>query len=262
MADLKDKIVVVTGASRGLGEAMALGFAEQGAHVVLAARNADDLARVEKSCMAAGAAGVAVVTTDVTDETQVKHLVDTVIEHGGRIDVFVANAGISYMLLTEERFTELPTYDIELARQIFDVNVFGLWRCMKYALPVMAAGSSFIAIGSETGRVLRPGSGAYALSKTTVDGMVAMAAKENAERGVRVNCLSPGGMVDTQLFGPDGMPDRLKQMFAPLPADIIVPAALHLATEDVTGMFLSGKEFNARGAEALVPVVASAAPQG
>lgn len=260
MADLKDKIVVITGASRGLGEAMAVGFAEQGANVVLAARSVDDLERVQKACAAAGAASVTVVATDVTDDDQVKRLVDGVIEHDGRIDVFVANAGISYFLLTDERFAEIPTYDIDIARQIFDVNVFGLWRCMKYALPVMAAGSSFIAIGSETGRVLRPGSGAYALSKTTVDGLVAMAAKEQAERGVRVNCLSPGGMVDTQLFGADGMPDRLKQMFTPLPADIIVPAALHLATADVTGMFVSGKEFNARGAEALIPAVASAAP--
>lgn len=262
MGEIADKVVVITGASRGLGEAMALGFAAEGAHLVLAARSADDLERVEKSCLAAGAASAQITPTDVTNEDEVARLVAATMERHGRIDIFIANAGISYMLLTDQRFAEIPTYDLEYVHRIFDVNVYGLWRCMKHALPVMTAGASFIAVGSETGRALRPGSGAYALSKTTVDGMVTMAAKENEERGVRVNCLSPGGMVDTQLFGPNGMPDRLKQHMPPLPADIIIPAALYLATTDVTGMFLSGRAFNAGGPDAAVPATTPPAPRG
>jgi NAD(P)-dependent dehydrogenase (short-subunit alcohol dehydrogenase family) len=112
----------------------------------------------------------------------------------------------------------------------------------------MPAGSSFIAIGSETGRALYPGAGVYALTKTTIDGMVTLASREMAPAGVRVNVLSPGGMVDTQLFGPDGMPEWLKQQHPPLPAEVIVPAANWLASEasvPVTGSQVSGKAFNA-----------------
>lgn len=253
MGELAGKVVVITGASRGLGEAMALAFAEEGSNLVLAARSLDDLERVQKSCVAAGAGSATIVQTDVTNEDDVAHLVAGPMENEGRIDVFIANAGISYFLLTDKRYGEVPTFDIDIVNKIFDVNVYGLWRCMKHALPVMTSGSSFIAIGSETGRVLRPGSGAYALSKTTVDGLVTLASKENAERGVRVNVLSPGGMVDTQLFGLNGMSEQLKQHVPPIPADVIVPAAKYLATADMTGMFLSGRAFNAGGADAAVP---------
>lgn len=262
MSELAGKVVIITGASRGLGETMALAFAEDGANLVLAARSVDDLERVQKSCLAAGAASAAIVKTDVTVEDDVASLVSGAMEAHGRIDVFIANAGISYFLLTDKRFAEVPTFDLDIVQKIFDVNVYGAWRCMKYALPVMTQGASFIAIGSETGKVLRPGSGAYALSKTTLDGLVTLASKENEERGVRVNVLSPGGMVDTQLFGLGGMSEQLKQHVPPIPADIIVPAARYLATADVTGVFLSGRAFNAAGAGAAVPATTPPPPRG
>lgn len=266
MGEIAGKVVVITGASRGLGETMALAFAQDGARLVLAARSADDLERVQKSCLAGGAASATVVQTDVTSEDEVARLVSGVIDRDGRIDVFIANAGISYFLLTDERYREVHTYDLDIVHRIFDVNVYGTWRCMKYALPVMAAGSSFIAVGSETGRVLRPGSGAYALSKTTLDGLVTLAAKENEERGVRVNALSPGGMVDTQLFGLEGMSDMLKKHAPPIPPETIVGAARYLATAPVTGMFLSGRAFDAAGPDAAVPATPPAptppAPRG
>ncbi len=151
-------------------------------------------------------------------------------------------------MLTDKRYTDLTTYDRDIFERVLEVNVTGLWLCLKHALPVMQEGASFIAIGSETGRALRPGSGIYAITKATVDAMVTMASREQVERKVRVNALSPGGMVDTQLFGPTGMPDFLKQMRPPLPADVIVPAAVWLASpesEGVTGALISGREFNA-----------------
>jgi NAD(P)-dependent dehydrogenase (short-subunit alcohol dehydrogenase family) len=82
--------------------------------------------------------------------------------------------------------------------------------------------------------------------------MVMLTARESAANGIRVNCLSPGGMVDTQLFGPNKMPEWLKQQHPPLPADVIVPAAVWLASDDsagVTGALISGKEFNAKPLE-------------
>jgi len=244
MGSLQGKNIVVTGASRGLGEAMALGFAREGAALVLAARTVDDLERVAKECTAVGASDVRTVPTDITDEAQVEHLIET----AHRIDVFVANAATSYGMLTDKRYRELHTYDLDIVDQLFRINVIGTWLCMKYALPVMPPGSSFIAIGSETGRALYPGAGIYALTKTTLDGMVTLASREMAPASVRVNMLSPGGMVDTQLFGPDGMPEWLKEQHPPLPAEVIVPAANWLASDlstPVTGVQVSGKAFNA-----------------
>jgi NAD(P)-dependent dehydrogenase (short-subunit alcohol dehydrogenase family) len=257
MGALENSSVVVTGASRGLGEAMAVGYAREGAALVLAARTTDDLERVAGACKEAGARAVTVVTTDVTDEDQVAALVQRALESNGSIDVFVANAATSYGMLTDKRFKELWSYDLDVVKQIFDVNITGLWLCMKHALPAIAEGGSFISVGSETGRALYPGAGIYAISKSTVDALSTLAAREAAERKVRVNVLSPGGMVDTQLFGPTGMPEWLKQAHPPLPADVIVPAAVWLASAesaDVTGTFVSAKEFNASGAAAAHPL--------
>lgn len=256
MGVLEGKIVVVTGASRGLGEALSLGFAEEGAHLTLAARSEDDLEQVADACRAAGAPSVAVVPTDVTDEDAVQALVDDTVERHGKLDCFVANAGTSYAMLTDKQFRQLTTWDASIAEEILRVNVVGMLSCIKSAIPAMRDGGSFIAVGSETGRALRPGSGMYAVSKTAVDALVTMASRETAEDGIRVNVLSPGGMVDTQLFGPDGMPDFLKQMHPPLPADVIVPAAVWLASdasEGVSGQFLSGKRFNEEGPSVAEP---------
>lgn len=250
MGALDGKVVVVTGASRGLGEALAIGYASSGAHVVVSARSKDDLERVAAECRDAGAGSAGVVPADVTDEAQVHALVETTMAQHGRLDCFVANAGTSFAMLTDKRFRELTTWDTDVAAQIFRVNVIGMLACIKAAIPVMQNGGSFIAIGSETGRALRPGSGMYAVSKTAVDALATMAARECEEAGIRVNVLSPGGMVDTQLFGPDGMPEFLKQMHPPLSADVIVPAAVWLASDEsigTTGMFFSGRKFNESG---------------
>ena len=264
MGVLDGKICVVTGASRGLGEAMAVGFAEEGAAVVLAARSVDDLERVQQRCKEAGAGSAAVVPTDVTEPDQVQGLVERTVTDHGRIDCFVANAGTSYGMLTDKRYQELFTYDFEVVEQIFRVNAIGIWLCMKEALPVMKDGSSFVVVGSETGRMASAGSGIYAVSKVTNDTLTLIAAKEMAERGVRVNRLTPGGMVDTQLFGPNGMSEQLKQHVPWAETDVIVPAAVWLASDDsagFTGQFVVAKEFNGRSVEETKAALAAAEPQ-
>lgn len=247
MKTLAGKVVVVTGASRGLGEAMAIGFAQHGAAVVLAGRTVADLARVSENCRAAGAEEVAVIQTDVTIEHQVDALVKHTTDHFGQLDVFVANAGIAVPSLTEKRMTTLDTYDYDVVKQLFKVNTLGMWLSMRAALPVMSEGGSFIAIGSELGRLPGAGAGIYAVTKANVDLLVRIAAAENADRQVRVNCLSPGGMADTHLFGPNKMPDYIKEHAPWSEPDVIVPAALWLASDDsvgITGKQLAGTEFN------------------
>jgi NAD(P)-dependent dehydrogenase (short-subunit alcohol dehydrogenase family) len=264
MGSLEGKVIVVTGASRGLGEAMAVGYAAEGASLVLSARSTEALERVAGSCRAAGATTVEVVPADVAVEDEVRALVEKTVASLGRLDVFVANAGISTGALTDKHFREIVSFDLDVVEGIFRTNVFGTFLCFKHALPVMAEGGSFIAIGSETGRVLYPGAGMYAISKAAIDALSTLASREHAQRGVRVNVLSPGGMVDTTLFGPNKMPEFLKQQHPPLPADVIVPAAVWLASEEstgVTGALISGKEFNAVGAPEIRARAEAAAAQ-
>lgn len=253
------KVTVVTGASRGIGEAIAVGFAKEGAHLVLAARTGNDLERVAQACREARAANVLTATTDITNESDVQNLIGKTLAEYGRVDVFVANAGTSYPNLTDKRYRELVSYDVDIVEQIFKVNVIGTWLCAREALKAFKEGGHLILIGSETARLLYPGAGVYALSKASVDALTTLAARESAEQGIRVNCLSPGQMVDTHLFGPNKMPDFLKS-HGFMEADAMVPAAVWLASDDsrpITGGFLVAKDFNEKPLEeiraALIP---------
>ena len=244
---LAGKVAVITGASRGLGESMAVGFAREGASVVLAARTAEDLDRVAALCREAGADQVEAVRTDVTDEDQMMALVTRTLDRFGQLDVFVANAGVAVPGLTSNRMTTLETYELDVVEQLISVNTVGMWLSMKAALPNIASGGSFIAIGSELGRSPGAGAGLYAVTKGSVDLLVRIAAAESAERDVRVNCLSPGGMADTYLFGPNEMPDYIKAHAPWSEPEVIVPAAVWLASDEsagITGKRLAGTEFN------------------
>src|SRR5688572_19849388 len=110
---------------------MAIGFAREGASLALAARSTDDLERVAAACDAVGAHKTMVVPTDVALEEHVRNLVETTVASLGGIDVFVANAGISYGELTDKHYRDLTTYDLEVVEGIFRVNVMGTWLCLK-----------------------------------------------------------------------------------------------------------------------------------
>lgn len=250
---LQDRVIVLTGASRGLGEAMAVGLAAEGAALVLAARTVPDLQRVAERCTELGAAAVLSVGADVTMENDVKELFQVALEKFGRIDAFVANAGVSPASLSGAQPRSLKDYDFETVQRMFAVNSIGVWLCMKEALAQMGTGGSFIAIGSGM-----PGSssgGMLSVTKGCVDMLVALGAGETDATGVRVNCLAPGGMVNTHLFGPNKMPERLRQLPMSHEPEIIVPAAVWLASSasaGVNGAQLTGVEFNAIGAQGIL----------
>ncbi len=252
MNRLRDKIIAITGASRGLGEVMAIAFSAEGASLILAARTISDLERVAQLCTEAGAPAVSSVQTDVSDDVGVQHLVDVASQRQGRIDVFVANAATSPANVAPgKRHTDITTYDLSTFEEILDTNFNGVFRCMRAAFPVMKAGGSFITIGSGSARKPRGGNSVYSMSKTGVDMLTKVGAHEMESAGIRVNCLSPGGMTDTNLFGPSKMPENLKKL-GYLEADVIVPAAIWLASDDsrdTTGGFVSGAEFNKQSIE-------------
>lgn len=190
MRRLDDETVIVTGASRGLGAAMARRFAGEGAAVVLSARSEDELRAVADS-----ADGETLVApADVTDEAAVRALVEATVEEYGRLSGLVNNAGIGMLSLHDE-LREVTDVDADDWRLILDVNVTGPFLCAKHAVPAMEAGN-VINVSSGLGRRGAAGWGPYVASKWALEGFSRTLAEE-LEPDVNVNCLDPGGRVET-----------------------------------------------------------------
>ncbi|NOZ46870.1 MAG: SDR family oxidoreductase [Chlorobi bacterium] len=182
---LKDKVVIVTGASSGIGRATALAYANKGAKLVLAARNERKLNEVEQEIRMNKGIAISVVT-DVTIEQQCKNLIEQSIEFYGKIDVLVANAGISMRAL----FTEL---DLSVLKKLMDVNFWGTVYCTKYALPYLyKTNGSLIAISSVAAITPLPGRTGYCASKSAVNGFINSLRIENRKNKIHIMLVSPG----------------------------------------------------------------------
>lgn len=181
------QVTFVTGASQGIGRHIALGFAERGDALVLAARNESNL---EATAAEAGssAADVLTVPTDVTDPGQVEQAVDAAIERFGNIDVLVNNSGIGG--------PSGPLWELSLEdwRSTFAVNVEGVFLVSRAVLPHMIdrQRGSVINIGSITGKRPLWGRTPYAAAKAALIGLTRTLALEAGPHGVRVNLISPG----------------------------------------------------------------------
>lgn len=184
-APLAGRTALITGAAGEIGRATALEMAARGARIVAVDRDEDALADV---AIALGAACLATVAADVTDEDQVRHYVAVAREAGGRIDIVFNNAGI------EGRVHRVPDYPAEMFRRVLDVNVTGVFLGMKHAIPVMAAqrGGAIVNTSSVGGLVGMAGMAAYVASKHAVVGLTRTAAAEWAAHGIRVNSVNPG----------------------------------------------------------------------
>lgn len=188
---MKDKVVVITGASRGIGESVALQFAREKAKLVLVARNPEDLERVRGLAMEAGAEDVLTVTTDISKEEEVDVMVEVTLSRFGRIDILVNNAGVGYFSPVRE--TSLTDW-----QTMFDVNVTGLFLCSRGALgPMLEQGSGHIInISSDVGRRTIAGGAGYCATKFAVQGFAESLRKEVQPKGIKVTTILPG-MTDT-----------------------------------------------------------------
>lgn len=159
---ISSSVVVITGASSGIGRATALMFAQQGATVVVGARRAQALDEVVSACERAGARALA-VPTDVTDEAAVQQLARRAVETFGRIDVWVNNAAVTLF----GRFEETPAADY---RQIIETNVFGYIYGARAALPIFREQGSgvLINVSSMVAKLAQPYTSAYSLSKAAI----------------------------------------------------------------------------------------------
>ncbi|MEV7864711.1 glucose 1-dehydrogenase [Streptomyces sp. NPDC088124] len=206
---LTGRVAMITGASSGIGAAAAALFAREGAAVVMTARRADRLEALEEEITAAGGRALA-VPGDVTDPDDVRRVVEAAVERFGGLDCAFNNAGYA----TIE--TSLHETDDEVFDRTMDVNVRGVWNCMKHQLPVMLAsgrGGSIVNTSSTAGRYATGASVPYVASKHAILGITRAAAAEYGGQGVRVNALVVGTTRSEMIDGAVRQVPALEQAF-------------------------------------------------
>lgn len=216
MKRLIDKVVVVTGASRGIGRAIAEEFAREGARVVLAARNPEALREVERQIVARRGRAHA-VACDVTVEADVERLAAETLKRYDGLDIWINNAGVSLARAIVDTTVE------DYAR-VLDTNLKGVYLGSREAFKVMRAraGGTIVNMASVAGKDAWAGLGLYSASKFAVVGLSRALADEGAPFGIRVSALCPGAVNTGVLAGVD--PAQLIQ-----PEDV-ADAALYLVT--------------------------------
>ena len=182
---MRDKVVVITGTSSGIGEAMAREYALMGSRVVLGARREDELRRVAQDIAKRGGK-VAYVVCDVTREDDCKMLIAKAVDSFGRIDVMICNAGLSMRALFDD-------CDLGVLHRLMDVNFWGTVYCAKYALPYLQQSrGSLVGISSVAGIHGLPGRTGYSASKYAMTGFLDTIRVENLKKGVHVMTACPG----------------------------------------------------------------------
>jgi NAD(P)-dependent dehydrogenase (short-subunit alcohol dehydrogenase family) len=188
MKNMNQKVVLVTGATSGIGRASALAFAREGAKVVAAGRRQAEGDQLIAEIKAAGGEAI-FVRTDVTQEAEVAALVDQAVRTYGRLDVAFNNAGVE----VSGPLSEATEKDY---RFVFDTNVWSVITSMKYEIPAMlkSGGGSIINTSSIVGHIGMAGAGLYTATKHAVEGLTKTAALELATQGIRVNAVAPAAI--------------------------------------------------------------------
>ena len=181
----KDKNVLITGASSGIGRALAYEFARRGANISLAARQYDKLTEIATELSSTGVK-VVCTATDVSVEEDCRRLVEATVHELGTIDILICNAGISMRALFDD-------VDLSVLRRLMDVNFWGTVYCTKYALPyIQASHGSIVGVSSVAGLHGLPGRTGYSASKYAMTGFLDTIRVENRKKGVHVMVACPG----------------------------------------------------------------------
>lgn len=180
---MKNKVVIITGASSGIGRALAKEFAAKGAKLSLGARRTELLEELKQEL---AGTEILITQTDVSKEDDCKTLIEETIKHFGCIDVLINNAGISMRALFEE-------VELNVIRQLMDVNFYGTVYCSKYALPyLLKTKGSLVGVISIAGYVGLPGRTGYSASKFAIRGFLDTIRIENLKKGLHVLVAAPG----------------------------------------------------------------------
>lgn len=190
---LKDRVCVVTGASRGIGRAIALGLAEEGAAVIINYNGSEDKARALTEEILQTGKKAEAVRCDVSDPEACKIFFDGIIDRYKRLDVLVNNAGIT----RDNLLMKMPEEDFD---KVLDINLKGTFHCMKMVSRQMLKQKSgrIINLSSVVGITGNAGQANYAASKAGVIGLTKAAARELASRGITVNAVAPG-FIETEM---------------------------------------------------------------
>ena len=182
---MKDKVVIITGASSGIGLACVRVFSEMGAKVVFASRSIKKLKKIEEDISCNGS-NVLAVQADVSKQDDCENLINKTVEKFGKIDVLINNAGISMRALFKET-------DIMVIRQLMEVNFFGTVYCSKFALPyLLESKGSLVGVTSIAGYHGLPGRSGYSASKFALHGFLETIRIENLKKGLHVLIAAPG----------------------------------------------------------------------
>ncbi|GBC92361.1 Putative oxidoreductase SadH [bacterium HR15] len=185
MERFREKVVWITGASSGIGEALAYAFSREGAHLVLSARRTERLEQVRANCTGPGK--VLLLPFDITQTDCHSTMVAAVIEHFGQVDILVNNAGISQRSLAQETL-------LEVDRRLMEVNYFGVISLTKAVLPFMLqrGRGHLVVISSLLGKFGIPLRSAYCASKHALHGFFDALRAELHDQGIRVTLICPG----------------------------------------------------------------------
>ena len=202
--EIQDKVVIITGASTGIGLAAARLFSSQGAKVALVARSAGILQDLSNELP-----GSLAVPADLSELEQVPPAIETIFKHYGRIDVLVNNAGRAF-------HKPVAVADIQLFRQLLDLNVVSVVLAMQLVVPIMRqqGGGVIINISSGLTKRIVPGTGPYSSTKWALNALTLIARQELAEENIRVGLMIPGRTINTQ-FGQNTLGGPRPQYTAP-----------------------------------------------
>jgi len=249
MSRFKDKQVLITGGSTGIGLATAKAFIAEGAHVTITGKSPENL---KSAAAEVGGNNLKTVISDTGDLASIDTLVESVAKSGKKLNVLFLNAGIA-------SFAPLEATSVEAFDAMFNVNVKGLYFTLQKLLPHLAEGASVILTSSVVSTGALANASAYAATKAAVSSIGRIIATELAPKKIRVNVVSPGP-IDTPIFGKAGLPAEVADGFRNTLADglplkrlgqanEVANAVLYLASEGAT--FVTGVELYVDGGASL-----------
>lgn len=240
---IKDQVAIVTGGGSGLGRAIALGLAREGAKVLIAEIRENEGKKVLEEIQTLGGAGELFIG-DVSQEKNAEWMVDFCIQRLKGLDILINNAGLrmeehedgvyeSWRCLRMRPTHELPVEDWDL---VLNVNLRAVFLCTHFALPhmIQQRRGAIISISSNAGSRGVPGKSAYCASKHGIEGLMKTVAEEACEYGIGANAIHPGSRANVDGRGGQS-------------PDVVVPLVLFLASQDkptITGKTISAKEWN------------------
>ena len=231
---LKDKIILVTGGSKGIGRGIAEVFLNEGAKVIICARNEKELKSAENELKNDG--HISSLTADLTSTNDITLIKDYISEKYGKLDILVNNASILGLN------TEIEDYPEDIWNKVIEINLNAQFYITKALIPLLkqSDNGSIINVSSTVGRAGRAKWGAYSVSKFGIEALTQILSQELEESNIRVNSVNPGGTrTDMRAAAVPGE----DPMTLPTPLDI-APVFVYLASVESIGE--TGKEFNAR----------------